>query len=69
VYLNLFDHFVKRTLRCPGYVRYVDDFLLFAPDKGTLWAWNQTVEGRLTDLRLTIHPRTHPRPVAEGIPF
>jgi retron-type reverse transcriptase len=69
VYLNLFDHFIKRTLRCPGYVRYVDDFPLFAPDKGTLWAWNQTVEGRLTDLRLTIHPRTHPRPVAEGIPF
>jgi RNA-directed DNA polymerase len=25
VYLNPFDHFVKRVLRCPGYVRYVDD--------------------------------------------
>jgi hypothetical protein len=24
-YLDCFDHFVKRELRCPGYVRYVDD--------------------------------------------
>lgn len=36
-YLNPFDHFVKRELRCAGYVRYVDDFLLFAKDKPTLW--------------------------------
>jgi RNA-directed DNA polymerase len=25
VYLNGFDHFVKRELRCPAYLRYVDD--------------------------------------------
>ena len=31
-YLNPFDHFVKRELGCPGYVRYVDDLLLFGPD-------------------------------------
>ena len=38
-YLNAFDHFVKRELRCPGYVRYVDDFVLFADDKRPLWEW------------------------------
>ena len=27
-YLNSFDHFVTRELRCRGYVRYVDDILL-----------------------------------------
>lgn len=69
VYLSPFDHFVKRTLRCQGYVRYVDDFLLFAADKTTLWNWKQTVQARLADLRLTIHPETHPHPVAEGMPF
>jgi RNA-directed DNA polymerase len=69
VYLNPFDHFVKRTLRCQGYVRYVDDFLLFATDKDTLWRWKQAVQARLAELRLTIHPETHPRPVAEGISF
>lgn len=69
VYLNPFDHFVKRTLRCQGYVRYVDDFLLFAADKATLWHWKQAVQERLADFRLTVHPETHPRPVAEGMPF
>ena len=36
VYLDPLDHFVKERLRIKGYVRYVDDFLLFADDKRTL---------------------------------
>jgi len=69
VYLNPFDHFVKRELRCMAYLRYVDDMLLFADQKATLWQWKEAIETRLTYFRLTIHPRTHPRPVTEGIPF
>lgn len=73
-YLNPFDHFVKRELCCckqrGGYLRYVDDFLLFADDKRTLWAWREALVERLARLRLTIHEaRAHPRPVSEGIPF
>lgn len=68
-YLNPFDHFVKRELRCKGYVRYVDDFLLFADDKGILWRWRDAVTRRLARLRLTVHPRAHPQPVTEGISF
>lgn len=68
-YLNPFDHFVKRELRCPGYVRYVDDVLLFGADKATLWEWKGALQQRLAHLRLTIHPGAHPRPVQEGIPF
>jgi retron-type reverse transcriptase len=68
-YLNSFDHFVKRVLHCAGYLRFVDDFLLFANDKQTLWAWRQAIVDRLADRRLTIHPGAHPRPVTEGIPF
>ena len=68
-YLNPFDHFVKRELGCKAYLRYVDDFLLFAEDKRMLWMWKEAIEARLTQLRLTIHPRAHPRPVTEGIPF
>jgi RNA-directed DNA polymerase len=68
-YLNPFDHFVKRELRCLGYLRYVDDALLFAGDKATLWAWREAVVERLAQFRLTIHPGAHPRPVTEGIPF
>jgi len=69
VYLDPFDHFVKRELGCPGYVRYVDDLLLFGDSKPVLWAWRDAVEARLARLRLTIHPGAHPRPVTEGIPF
>ena len=68
-YLNPFDHFTKRELRCPAYVRYVDDFLLFADDKVTLWHWRDAIIARLAALRLTIHDGAHPRPVTEGVPF
>jgi retron-type reverse transcriptase len=68
-YLNPFDHFVKRRLRCRGFLRYVDDFLLFADDKDVLWTWKSELEAWLARLRLTIHPGAHPRPVTEGIPF
>ena len=69
VYLNPFDHFVKRELRCPGYVRYVDDVLLFHKDKAVLWEWRARLVERLARLRLTVHPGAQPRPVAEGFPF
>jgi len=72
-YLNPFDHFVKRELRCckerGGFLRYVDDFAFFADDKPTLWQWKRAIEERLTRFRLTVHAGAHPRPVTEGIPF
>lgn len=68
-YLNIFDHFVKRELGCKGYVRYVDDYVLFGKDKAALWQWKESIRKRLARLRLTIHPGIHPRPVKEGIPF
>jgi retron-type reverse transcriptase len=68
-YMDPFDQYVKRELRCKGYLRYVDDFALFADDKATLWAWREAVVEYLARLRLTIHPGAHPRPVTEGMPF
>jgi len=71
--MNPFDHFVKRELRCqgrsPAYLRYVDDFLLFADDKRALWAWREAIAQRLARLRLTIHPGAQPRPTTAGLPF
>jgi hypothetical protein len=70
VYLDDLDQFVKRRLRCPAYLRYVDDFLLFADDKPTLWAWREAIIERLARLRLTLHEgRAQVYPVSEGIPF
>lgn len=67
--MNPFDQFVKRELRCPAYVRYVDDLLLFADNRQALWGWHQAIEERLARFRLTMHAGAQPRPVTEGIPF
>lgn len=69
-YLNPFDHFVKRELRCKGYIRYVDDFLLFSNDKGELFEWQKTIIKKLMEFRLILHEnKAQARPVTEGIPF
>lgn len=69
VYLNPIDHFIKRELRCQGYVRYVDDLLLFGDDRPTLQRWHEMLEHRLAQHRVTLHRGSHPRPTSEGIPF
>jgi RNA-directed DNA polymerase len=70
VYLDALDQFVKRDLRCPGYIRYVDDFVLFADDKKTLHGWKEAVIAFLRILRLTLHEaESVATPVASGIPF
>jgi len=56
VHLDGFDHFVKQQLRVKGYVRYVDDFLLFAEDRRTARAWGEAAREYLSGLRMEIHP-------------
>lgn len=69
-YLDPFDHFVKRRLRCRGYCRFVDDFMPFADDRKTLWARKRALVERLAALRLTLHEeRAQVRPVTAGIPW
>ena len=69
-YLNPFDHFVKRQLRCKGYIRYVDDFLLFSNSKQELNHWRKQIIQELSKFRLTLHEnKCQGRPVTEGIPF
>ncbi len=43
VYLNGLDHFVKRELKVPGYVRYVDDLFLFGDARAELRKWRRDV--------------------------
>ncbi len=54
-YLHPLDLFAKQELHCRGYVRYCDDFLLFAADKATLRAWRAELITFLQTLRLTLH--------------
>lgn len=57
VYLNPFDWFVQRELRCDAYLRYVDDFALFSDSKRQLHDWKAAIIERLARLRLTAHER------------
>lgn len=69
-YLNGLDWFVARELGCKAYVRYVDDFALFADNKRQLWQWRQKIATFLASLRLIIHENsTQVAPVNSGIPW
>jgi len=71
IYLGELDHFLKERLATKGYVRYMDDFLVFGPDKRVLreclTAIRKFVNGRLLldlkDEALIVAP------VWQGIPF
>jgi len=70
VYLNPLDHFIKRELKCPAFVRYVDDFLLFSEDKGDLQRWRLEIINFLSTLRMTLHENeAQVFPTSTGIPF
>lgn len=69
-YLNPLDQFVVRSLRCPAYVRYVDDMALFSDSKAQLWECRAAIIERLQRLRLTIHTEcAQVQPVNAGIPW
>jgi len=70
VYMNGFDWFVLRELRCPAYLRYVDDFALFSDSKRELWGWRQAIVERLAALRLTLHEaEAQVAPTEHGTPW
>lgn len=69
VYLDGLDHFCKEVLRAP-YVRYVDDFALFAHDAALLTAWQARIADYLAVRRLRLHPlKTQVQPSAQPAQF
>ncbi|MBS0511264.1 MAG: RNA-dependent DNA polymerase [Proteobacteria bacterium] len=56
VHLDAFDHWVTEVLRAP-YLRYVDDFALFADSPAQLTEWRQCIERYLCGRRLILHPQ------------
>lgn len=57
LYLDGMDHFIREVLRAKGYVRYVDDFAIFADEPETLSIWRGRIERYLEARRLRLHPR------------
>jgi RNA-directed DNA polymerase len=70
VYLDALDHFVKESLHCRAYVRYVDDFLLCSDDRRTLREWKTRLGVFLAGLRLRLHPaKCEVFPASQGTGF
>jgi hypothetical protein len=70
-YLTGLDHFTKEYLKIEGYVRYMDDLVLFADEKETLWDACMRIERYLKEnLRLKIKPGGLLLAlVSQGLPF
>ena len=57
-------------LRVPGYVRYVDDFILFGPARATLHHWGKQCLEYLAARRMELHPDKYRLcRTAEGVDF
>jgi retron-type reverse transcriptase len=70
LYLNGFDHFVKRDLGGQYYIRFCDDFVVLSDDKNALHAVKHQMADYLADLRLKLHPtKCQVFPVTQGTCF
>jgi retron-type reverse transcriptase len=70
VYMNDFDNFVKRKLKCRRYLRYVDDFVLFADTKEELlFNYWKIVEYLQQELKLTLREKIILRKNSDGLDF
>lgn len=57
IYMNIFDQWVKHTLKAEYYVRYADDFVFLSHDKGWLTNIVPLVQDFLqTNLKVSLHP-------------
>jgi len=70
-YLSGLDHYIKEQLRIKAYIRYMDDFVLFADEKDTLWDAKKWINDYLSrDLSLKLKEKaTILAPVTQGLPF
>jgi hypothetical protein len=69
-YLGHLDHWIKETLRTRGYVRYMDDFVLWADDKAVLQEQLGAIRSFLaSELQLSLKENIQLNRSARGLPF
>ena len=70
-YLSGLDHYAKEVLKASGYIRYMDDMVLFADGKAEVWRLHDRVCAWVTEKRgLEVKSeRTVIAPVTEGVAF
>lgn len=70
VYLNELDQFVKHTLKCRHYLRYVDDMVLLHNDRRQLEQWHREI-ARFLERHLALKLRSDAMlaPITRGVDF
>ena len=69
-YLDPLDHWMVEEEQHGAYVRYTDDFLVFADSKARLWELHSGIEAQLGAMRLRLSvPKSRLLACAEGVPF
>lgn len=68
-YLNDLDHFIKEKLKIKYYVRYMDDFILFHPDKEYLKYCLKEIEKELAKVKLELNRKTQIISMKQGFSF
>ncbi len=56
-YLSSLDHCVREELHLPGYIRYMDDIIIFSDAKERLISARDRIIGKLAELRLKVNER------------
>lgn len=71
IYMNEFDHFMKRNLKAKYYIRYADDFVILHEDKNYLESMLPKIAEFLeTQLKLSLHPdKVFIKTLASGVDF
>ncbi len=70
LYLGQFDHWVKEELKVKGYIRYMDDFLIFGEKRKVLAERLERVKTYLErDLKLELNNNVQLNRCRHGIPF
>ncbi len=70
VYLDQLDHFLKDGHGVKSYVRYMDDWIVLSPEKGSLWSLlDKATDFLNSDLGLRLNPKTSIFPATHGCDF
>ena len=68
-YLNDIDHYIKEKLHIKYYVRYMDDFILFHPNKEYLKFCLKEIDAKLKEIKLHLNNKTQLADIHQGFNF
>lgn len=69
ILLDALDHRIKDDFGVREYARYMDDFVLIAPDKNTATCWLDAIADELAALGLRLNPKSGYWPLKRGVDF